>query len=36
MAISSRTTGDRAELLAIQYLQKHEYEIMETNFVASK
>lgn len=36
MTISSRTAGDRAELLAIQYLQKHEYEIMETNFVASK
>ncbi|EKD29396.1 MAG: hypothetical protein ACD_78C00424G0002, partial [uncultured bacterium (gcode 4)] len=36
MAISSRTIGDQAELLAIQYLQKHGYEIMETNFVASK
>ncbi|MDD5197741.1 MAG: YraN family protein [Candidatus Gracilibacteria bacterium] len=36
MTISSRTIGDQAELLAIQYLQKHDYEIMETNFVASK
>lgn len=36
MADSSRKMGDQAELLAIQYLQKHNYEIIETNFVASK
>lgn len=36
MTASSRTTGDRAELIAIQYLQRHEYEIIATNFVASK
>ena len=36
MTISSRIIGDQAEVLAIQYLQKHGYEIMETNFVASK
>lgn len=36
MTISSRTIGDQAELLAIQYLQKHDYEIIETNYVASK
>lgn len=32
---SNRKTGDRAELTAIQYLQRHGYEIVETNFVAS-
>jgi putative endonuclease len=36
MNISARGTGDQAELLAIQYLQKHDYIIIETNFVASK
>lgn len=36
MVTSSRTKGDKAELLAIGYLQKHAYEIIETNFVASK
>ena len=36
MTLYSRTTGDQAELLAIAYLQKHEYEILDTNFVASK
>jgi len=36
MTLSSRTIGDKAELLAIDYLQKHDYEIIETNFVASK
>ncbi|PJC56838.1 hypothetical protein CO024_00970, partial [Candidatus Gracilibacteria bacterium CG_4_9_14_0_2_um_filter_38_7] len=36
MTLSSRTVGDKAELLAIDYLQKHDYEIIETNFVASK
>lgn len=36
MTDSNRKTGDQAELLAIQYLQKNDYEIIETNFVASK
>lgn len=36
MTDSNRKTGDQAELLAINYLQKHEYEVIETNFVASK
>lgn len=36
MTISTKTIGDQAELIAIQYLQKHDYEIIETNFVASK
>ncbi len=36
MTDSTRKTGDQAELLAINYLQKNNYEIIETNFVASK
>jgi putative endonuclease len=33
---SSRKTGDQAEILAIQYLQRNNYEVLDTNFVASK
>lgn len=36
MIPSKRKTGDEAELIAIKYLQGHNYHIIETNFVASK
>jgi len=36
MTDSERTTGDKAELIAIKYLQSHDYAIIETNYVASK
>ena len=36
MTDSTRKTGDQAELIAINYLQRNEYEIIDTNFVASK
>lgn len=30
--ISTKSKGDRWEILAIEYLQKHEYHIKDTNF----
>lgn len=36
MTLSTKTKGDQAELLAIDYLQKHSYDIIETNFIATK
>ena len=29
---STKQIGDRAELMAIEYLQRHDYKILDTNF----
>lgn len=36
MSESTRKTGDRGELIAIDYLQRHDYEIIGTNVSASR
>ena len=36
MSESNRTIGNRGELIAIEYLQRHDYRIVETNYVATK
>lgn len=35
MPESTRKTGDRGELIAIDYLQRHGYAIVATNYVAT-